>query len=96
MKFTWNRSKAESNLEKHGISFAEARTVFYDPWQESFPDPDHSIGEERFICLGMSEQGRVLFVSYTEKTVNYFRLISAREATKSEERKYYEGRSYYS
>ena len=96
MKFTWNRSKAEINLQKHGISFAEAKTVFYDPWQESFPDPEHSIGEERFLCLGISDQGRVLFVSYTEKRANHFRLISARMATKREEGKYYEGRSYYS
>lgn len=96
MKFVWNRSKAEINLRRHIVSFAEAKTVFYDPWQEHFPDPGHSDGEARYICLGMSDQGRVLFVSYTEKRTDHFRLISAREATKQEESEYYEARSDYS
>ena len=95
MRFVWNRSKAEINLQKHGVSFAEAGTVFDDSWQENFPDPAHSEGEARYICLGMSDKGRVLFVSYTERT-DHYRLISAREATKKEERKYYEARSDYS
>lgn len=95
MKFVWNRSKAEINMQKHGVSFAEAQTVFDDSWQENYPDPDHSEGEMRYICLGMSDQNRVLFVSYTERT-DHYRLISAREATKQEEVKYHAARSYYS
>lgn len=94
MKFEWNRIKAEINLRDHGVSFDEAKTVFDDQWQENFPDPGHSIGEARYICLGMSVQGRVLFVSYTERADRY-RIISARETTKREEAKYYEARSDY-
>ena len=95
MKFSWNRSKAEINLQKHGVSFAEASTVFDDFWQENYPDPAHSVGEMRYICLGISDKGRVLFVSYTERP-DHYRFISAREATKQEARKYYEARSDYS
>ena len=95
MKFVWNRSKAEINLHKHGVSFFEAKTVFDDSWQENFPDPAHSEGEMRYICLGTSDQDRVLFVSYTERAEHY-RLISARKATKQEESKYYAARSNYS
>jgi len=92
MKFEWNRSKAEINLQRHGVSFAEAKTVFDDPWQENFPDFAHSEGEAHYICLGMSDQGRVLFVSYTERA-NRDRIISARETTKREEERYYAARS---
>lgn len=95
MKFVWNRSKAEINWQKHGVSFDEASTVFDDSWQENFLDPAHSESEMRYICLGISDQNRVLFVSYTER-VDHYRLISARKATKQEERKYYEARSNYS
>jgi hypothetical protein len=94
MKFEWHAKKAESNLKDHGVSFEEAATVFNDSWQENFPDPRHSFDEIRYICLGMSDQNRVLFVSYTERN-GRTRIISAREATNREEGKYYEARSDY-
>jgi uncharacterized DUF497 family protein len=88
MEFEWDRNKAISNLSKHGISFEEAKTVFDDSLYIDFYDPDHSYGEDRYIIVGESQQGRLLIVSYTERG-NTIRLISAREAT-SRERKVYE------
>jgi uncharacterized DUF497 family protein len=52
--FEWHREKAKTNLEKHGVSFEEARTVFADPFQSTIPDPDHSYREDRFITIGIS------------------------------------------
>jgi uncharacterized DUF497 family protein len=89
MAYEWDENKAATNLSKHGVSFAEARTVFDDPLYVDFFDPDHSYGEHRFILLGQSAQGRLLFVSYIERN-NSIRLISAREATPSERRAYEE------
>lgn len=88
MEFEWDTDKAHSNVEKHGLSFAEAMTVFGDPLEVTIPDPDHSEGEARFLSLGRSEQGRLLVVSYTERE-GRIRLISAREA-EPRERKTYE------
>jgi len=59
MEFIWDRRKATSNQKKHGVAFAEAATVFGDPMSRTFPDPDHSTDEERFITIGMSEVGGV-------------------------------------
>jgi hypothetical protein len=87
MEYEWDENKAAANLSKHGVSFAEARTVFDDPLYVDFYDPDHSHGEQRFIRLGESTQGRLLFVSYMERN-NAIRLISAREATLSERKAY--------
>lgn len=89
MAYEWDENKAGTNLSKHGVSFAEARTVFDDPLYVDFFDPDHSYGEHRFILLGQSAQGRLLFVSYIERN-NSIRLISAREATPSERKAYEE------
>jgi uncharacterized protein len=88
MRFGWNEKKASSNVTKHGVSFEEAATVFGDPLSSTYPDPEHSLAEERFIIIGQSEQGRIIVVAHTDdgETV---RLISAREAT-SGERKFYE------
>jgi len=88
MRFAWDQKKASNNLTKHGISFDEAATVFGDPLSNTYPDPQHSMEEQRFIIIGVSEQGRIILVAHTDdgETV---RLISAREAT-SGERKYYE------
>ena len=88
MRFGWNEKKASSNVTKHGVSFEEAATVFGDPLSSTYPDPEHSLAEERFIIIGQSEQGRIFVVAHTDdgETV---RLISAREAT-SGERKFYE------
>ena len=94
MKFEWHQLKAEYNLAKHHVSFAEAQTAFDDPFQENIPDLAHSFGEIRFLCLGMSEQGRVLAVIYTERE-NVTRIIGARLASRREELEYDEARSNY-
>ncbi|MBS3963954.1 MAG: BrnT family toxin [Methylomonas sp.] len=87
MIYGWDENKAATNLVKHGVSFEEAKTVFDDPLYVDFHDPDHSYGERRFILLGQSTQGRLLFVSYLERR-DSIRLISAREATPSERKAY--------
>ena len=87
MEFEWDGAKAQSNTEKHGISFVEAITVFGDPLEITISDPDHSEGEARFLSLGSSEQGRLLVVSYTERG-GRIRLISAREAVPRERKRY--------
>ena len=88
MDFEWDREKAVANDQKHGISFEEAVTVFYGPLTTTFPDPDHSTGELRFITFGYSSRDRLLVVSHTERG-NALRIISARAAT-TRERKQYE------
>lgn len=80
--------KALSNLAKHGVSFAEASTVFADVLSIPFDDPDHSIQESRFLLIGESSQGRLLIISYTER-LGKIRIISAREVEHLE-RKFYE------
>ena len=89
MRFDWNEKKASSNLAKHVVSFEEAVTVFGDPLSNTYPDPEHSLEEERFIIIGESEQGRIIVVAHTDdgETV---RLISAREATSGERTSYEE------
>lgn len=88
--FEWNEEKAAGNLEKHGISFEEASTVFADPLSLTISDPLHSFGEQRFITIGESVEQEILVVVDTERE-NRIRLISAREATRKE-RQDYEGR----
>jgi len=87
--FEWDPEKAEANLGKHGVSFAEAVTAFGDPLSMNMPDPDHSETEQRFIVLGMSDRYRLLVVSYTERPP-LTRIISARLATRHERRQYEE------
>jgi len=89
MRFEWDEKKASRNLLKHNVSFEEAVTVFDDPLSKTFPDPDHSHDEERFIIIGASESGKILVIAHTddEKTV---RIINAREATYGERRSYEE------
>jgi uncharacterized DUF497 family protein len=89
VQFEWNTEKAEANLKKHGVSFDEAETVFDDPLFVIFADPDHSFEENRFIIMGESNQNRLLVVSYTERPPKT-RLISARESTLPERKKYEE------
>lgn len=86
--FEWDNNKAEKNLQKHGVSFAEAKTVFSDPYFVILDDPLHSTVEERFIAIGYSVGQRLLVVVYTERGYNT-RIISARTVTNSE-RKIYE------
>lgn len=66
MELEWNEDKAKRSQEKHGVTFDEAKTVFDDPVYLILPDPDHSIGEERFIIINKSTQNRLLVVYYTE------------------------------
>jgi uncharacterized DUF497 family protein len=87
MKYEWNEDKATANLSKHGVTFEEAKTVFNDPLFVDFYDPDHSYGEHRYILIGESHQGRLLFISYMELN-DAIRLISAREATQLEQKAY--------
>ncbi|MEZ2348160.1 BrnT family toxin [Terriglobus sp. RCC_193] len=88
LNFTYDPAKAKSNLRKHGVSFAEAETVFLDPLASTLPDDQHSIDEQRYITVGTSSQGRVLFVVYTE-TESTVR-IGARLATATERHQYEE------
>ncbi len=90
MEFEWNPAKAAINLEKHDISFPEASTVFEDALSVTFPDPDHSIGEERYVIIGMSASERSLIVSHTDQE-SHIRIISARSANRQEKRFYEEG-----
>jgi uncharacterized protein len=83
MQFDWNPDKARANLAKHQVSFQEAATVFRDPLSITFPDPNHSIGEKRWVVIGQSKNGRLLFVSHTDRD-DLTRIISAREVTRRE------------
>ena len=83
MEFEWDPKKASSNLRKHKISFKEASSALSDPMAATGADPDHSIGEFRFITFGISERGRLLVVSHTEQSET-IRIISARLASKRE------------
>ena len=90
MEFEWDPEKAASNLEKHGVEFIEATTVFADPLELTIIDPDHSENEDRFISLGRSASETVLVISFTERE-NRIRIISARPATPRERREYESG-----
>jgi len=90
MEFEWNPDKAELNRQKHGISFEEAATVFGDSLSVTFPDPDHSVGESRYVIIGISRFGQLLIVSHTDRRAKV-RIISARKATRQERRFYEEG-----
>jgi uncharacterized protein len=86
--FAWDTKKAKANIQKHGVDFREASTVFDDPLSTTFPDMDHSTSEKRCLIIGMSARFRLLVVSHTERK-NNIRIISARPATRREQ-KYYE------
>lgn len=91
--FDWDSAKAVSNLRKHGVSFEEARSVFYDECALQFFDVESSEAEDRFLMLGMSSEARVLLVCHCEREGGHIiRIISARKATPNE-RKYYQGGS---
>jgi uncharacterized protein len=76
MEFEDDPAKAASNLKKHKVSFEEAASVFGDPMAYTFADPDHSLGEERWLMFGLSRMGRILAVIYTHRRRRY-RIISA-------------------
>jgi uncharacterized DUF497 family protein len=94
LRFTWDPAKAKANAAKHGVSFAEAQTVFLDDRARLIDDPAHSHDEARFLLLGLSVRLRVLVVvhAYREAT-GIIRLISARRATPGERRQYVQGDS---
>jgi uncharacterized DUF497 family protein len=83
LKFEWDTEKNGSNQSKHRVSFEAAVTVFGDPLACTFRDPDHSVGEKRLLTFDLSQRGRLLVVSHTERR-NVIRIISARKATRYE------------
>ena len=88
--FEWDDHKNASNKRKHGVSFEDAQTVFFDDKAIEFDDPDHSIQEERFILLGLSQKLRVLVVCHCYRSdESKIRIISARKATKKEKGVYF-------
>ena len=87
MEFEWDPEKEQANIQKHGVDFTEAATVFGDPLELTISDPDHSIGEYQFLSMGHSVRNRILVVSYTERE-NRIRIISARTASPKERRQY--------
>lgn len=91
INFRWNPSKAKSNFKKHGVSFEEAQSVFYDEFALQFYDEESSV-EDRFILLGLSNLSRILVVVHCERgeRKEELRIISARKATRSE-RQHYQG-----
>jgi uncharacterized DUF497 family protein len=89
VNFEWDPDKAKQNRRKHRVSFHEAATVFGDSFSVTYPDPDHSTSERRFITVGMSSAGRVLIVAHVDRKEN-IRIISARKTTQSERNQYEE------
>lgn len=91
IRFEWDAAKAATNQKKHGISFEEAKSIFYDEFAIQFYDGDNSQAEDRFLMLGLSCESHILIVCHCERdSGNTIRIISARKATRNE-RKYYEG-----
>jgi uncharacterized DUF497 family protein len=87
LRFEWDETKAAVNLEKHGIDFVEAQTIFSDPQSLTIYDETHSGEEDRFIDIGYSVFGRLLVVVYTER-IERIRVISCRLATSNEQEAY--------
>ena len=89
LRFEWDPRKAAANAQKHGVGFAEARSVFADERAKLIEDPDHSEDEDRFILMGLSGSLRVLIVCHCYREEgNVVRIISARKAT-AKEAKFY-------
>ncbi len=87
--FSWDEKKDKLNQQKHGVSFEEARTVFYDEYGRLISDPDHSEDEDRFALLGLSQEIQLLMVCHCYRDEDdVIRIISARKATKSETKQY--------
>lgn len=88
--FEWDNRKNTTNLRKHGVSFDDAQTVFFDENAIEFDDPDHSSYEERFLLLGLSQNLKVLVVCHCyRENESIIRIISARKATKKEQKVYF-------
>ena len=93
IRFEWNEAKSRENKRKHGVSFEEAQTVFLDENAVRFSDPDHSNDEDPFLMLGISFQLRVLVVCHCFRAGDaVIRIISARKATRKEEKEYWKWR----
>ena len=88
LRFEWDEKKNEINIKKHGVSFEEASTTFYDDLAIIITDEKHSEEEERFTLIGKSEKNRILYVSHCEKVGGIIRLISARKAMTREVKEY--------
>jgi uncharacterized DUF497 family protein len=82
-EFEWDDAKASGNRRKHGISFDEATSAFYDPLSVTIPDPDHSASEARFVLIGVTVTGRLVVVSHTDRG-HRIRIINARRPTRLE------------
>ncbi len=94
LKFEWDVRKDKSNLKKHGVSFEEARSVFFDEYAVQFYDPDHSEDEDRFILLGNSLKLNTLVVCHCfRERETLVRIVSARKADSDEEQTYWSYRS---
>jgi uncharacterized DUF497 family protein len=101
MRFEWDEAKGRLNIKKHGVSFNEAKTVFYDDYAKLIVDSEHSnIDEERFILIGLSLNTKVLVVCHCHchchcyrQSNEIIRIISARKATRKENEQYLEGRT---
>jgi len=89
--YEWDPVKAAANADKHRVTFEEAASVFLDPAALTFWDPDHSDDEDREITIGRSARQRVLFVAHAARDEGRVRIISARRATRQEQRQYEEG-----
>lgn len=93
-KFDWDPQKAATNLAKHGVAFAQAVSVFVDPFAATIADDEHSQDEQRWVTLGLSKAGRLMVVVHTYEEIDAgsaaVRIISARHATPFEMRDYQE------
>ncbi len=93
LRFEWDKRKEKANIKKHGVSFNEARAVFYDENAMQFFDPDNSENEDRFILLGISFKLRILIVCHCfRESETIVRIISARKADSDEEKEYWRHR----
>ena len=89
LNFEWDEEKYKKNLKKHGVSFEEAISVFYDKLSLTIVDAEHSINEHRYIDIGLSNKNRIIVVVYTEIN-DIIRIISSRLAKKKEIKDYEE------
>ena len=90
MQFEWDSNKAARNLRQHGVAFEDAATTFGDPFAQTISDPAYSTAEVRFVTIGLTVAGRLVVVVHTDREARV-RLISARQATRAETKKYEEG-----
>ena len=92
--FVWDKVKAELNIQKHGVSFEEAMTVWNDEYAAFLHDLGHSQDEDRYLMIGYSDKNNLLFISFTERN-DKIRIISSRKATKTERKRHEENKNKY-